>query len=150
MSVFSTVKDLVSNKDKRDLMDIPLREEIQLYSDININLSPPVTPGELFRETRQRHLLNRTKSCLRCESLKCPVMYLHIPNSTSPSAGYSVLCPSFVYNSILNYNFGDGRHFRKALQMFFLPWSCWDRLGIFSHMSSSIIHRLSHQKVLLN
>lgn len=120
MSVFSTVTDLVSNKDKRNLVDIPLREEIQHYSDIIINLSSLVTPGELFRETTQRHLLNRTKSCLHCESLKCPVMlYLHIPNTTSPAARYSVLCPPFVHCNIRNHNFGD--HFRKALQMFFLP-----------------------------
>lgn len=120
MSVLSTATDLVSNKDKKNLVDIPLREEIQLYSDIIINLSPQVTPGELLRETSQKHLLNRTKSCLRCESLKCPVMlYLPIPNTTSPAARYSLLCPSFAHNSILNHNFGD--HFRKALQMFFLP-----------------------------
>lgn len=122
MSVFFTVTDLVSNKDKRNLVDIPHREEIQLYSDIIISLSPPVTPDELFRETTQRHFLIRTKSCLCCESLKCPVMlYLHIPNTASPPARYSALCPSFVHNNILNHNFGDGRHFRKVLQMFFLP-----------------------------
>lgn len=122
MSVFSTVTSLVSNKDKRNMVDIPLREEIQLCSDIIINLSPPVTPGELFRETIQRHLLNSTISCLHCESLKCPVMlYLHIPNTTSPAARYSVLCSSFVHDNNLNHNFGDGRQFSTALQMFFLP-----------------------------
>lgn len=84
MNVYSTVTDLVSNKDKKNLVDIPLGEEFQFYSDIIINFSPPFTPGELFRETIQRHLLNSVKSCLCCESLKCPVMlYLHIPITTS-------------------------------------------------------------------
>lgn len=62
-SVFSAVADLVSNKEKRSLVDVPHGTHLQLRSDVIINLSPPVTPGESFRERTQRHLLNSTKNC---------------------------------------------------------------------------------------
>lgn len=149
-SVFSVVAVLVSNKEKRSLVDIPHRAHVQLCSDVIINLSPPVTPGESFRERTQRHLLNSTKNCWRCKRLKWPVrLYLHIPNTTSLPTGYNVLCPSFVVNNILNGNCSEGRHFREALQNFFLKY-CWNRLGIPSHMSNSPKYRSSQQKPLLN
>ena len=149
--MFSTVADLVSNKDKRSLVDIPHRACIQLCSDIFINLSPPVIPGELFRERTQRHLLNRTKKCLRCKRLKWPVrLYLHILNATSPPTRYGVLCPSFVLNNILNGNFERAGTLGKLCRCFSFPKSCWDRLGILSHMSNSLKHRPSQPKLLLN
>lgn len=149
MSIFSTVADLVSNRDKRSLVDIPHGTHIQLSSDIIISLTLPVTCGEPFRERTQRHLLNRTKNCLRWKRLKWLLrLYLHIPNTPSPSIRYNVLCSSYI-NNILHSSFWDDRHFRDALQMFFLKY-CRGRLGILSHMSTSLKYRSSQQKPLLS
>lgn len=149
MSIFSTVADLVSNRNKRSLVDIPYGRHIQLSSDIIISLTLPVTCGEPFRERTQRHLLNRTKSCLHWKILKWLLrLYLHIPNILSPSIRYDVLCSSYI-NNILHSSFWEDRHFRYALQMFFLKY-CWGRLGILSHMSTSLIYRPSQEKPLLS